>query len=174
MATVRSLRARWQSEQAARGVDRDRAAALDQRFAAAFNAVVARWPSVFGGSDLDPDANRKRMEALVRRMEDLAKSLGGPTAGADAALSPTTRLATMLREALAANTIGGKVDDDARFRAANDDVRQAQAGWSRIGPVPEDVRRALTDRFQRAIRRISDATGQAGQTGTAGAGRTGR
>jgi len=44
------------------------------------------------------------MEALVRRMEDLAKSLAGPTTGADAALSPTTRLATMLREALAANT----------------------------------------------------------------------
>jgi hypothetical protein len=174
MATVRSLRARWQSEQAARGVDRDRAASLDQRFAVAFNGVIARWPSVFGGSDLDPDANRKRMEALVRRMEDLAKSLGGPAAGADASISPTARLATMLREALAANTIGGKVDDEARFRAANDDVRQAQAGWSRIGPVPEDVRRPLADRFQRAIRRISDATGQGGQAGTAGAGRTGR
>ena len=58
----------------------------------------------------------------------------------------------MLKEALAANTIGGKVDDDSRFRAANDEVRQAQASWSRIGPVPEEARRALADRFQRAIR----------------------
>src|SRR5205085_2559883 len=110
--------------------------------------------------------NRKRMEALVRRMEDLAKSLAGPAgAAADASLSPTSRLAAMLKEALAANTIGGKVDDDSRFRAANDDVRQAQMAWSRIGPVPDEARRALTDRFQRAIRRISDATGQSGQTG---------
>ena len=36
MATVRALRGRWQSEIAARGVDRDRALALDERFAKAF------------------------------------------------------------------------------------------------------------------------------------------
>ena len=62
----------------------------------------------------------------------------------------------MLKEALAANTIGGKVEDDSRFRAAAEEVRQAQAAWSRIGPVPDDVRRPLADRFQRALRRITD------------------
>ena len=158
MAQVRALRGRWQTEIAARGVDRDRALALDERFAAAFNAVLARWPSVFGGSDLDPDANRKKMEVIVQRIEALAKSLAGPGGGGDAALSPTTRLAAMLKEALAANTIGGKADDDSRFRAATEDVRQAQAALSRIGPVPDQVRRALADRFQRATRRITDAT----------------
>jgi hypothetical protein len=161
MATVRTLRGRWQAEIAARGVDRDRALALDDRFAKAFAAVIARWPSVFGGSDLDPDANRKKMETIVARIETLAKSMSGPaSAGADAALSPTARMAAMLKEALAANTIGGKSDDDSRFRAAADDVRQAQAALSRIGPVPDQVRRALADRFQRATRRISDATQQ--------------
>jgi hypothetical protein len=168
LAKVRSLRGRWQSELAARGVDRAQAAALDERFATAFSRVIARWPSVFGGTDLDPDSNRKRMETLVQRMEELAKSLAGPAAGADAVLSPTTRLAAMLKEALAANTIGGKADDDSRFRAANEEMRQAQASWSRIGPVPDDARRALADRFQRAIRRISDAAAQAGKAGLAG------
>ena len=159
MATVRTLRGRWQAEIAARGVDRDRALALDERFAKAFAAVIARWPAVFGGSDLDPDANRKKMETIVQRIEALAKSIGGPAAaGADAALSPTARMAAMLKEALAANTIGGKTDDDSRFRAAADDVRQAQAALSRIGPVPDQVRRALADRFQRATRRIADVT----------------
>jgi hypothetical protein len=159
MATVRALRGRWQAEIAARGVDRDRALALDDRFAKAFAAVIARWPAVFGGSDLDPDANRKKMETIVARIETLAKSISGPaSAGGDAALSPTARMAAMLKEALAANTIGGKTDDDSRFRAAADDVRQAQAALSRIGPVPDQVRRALADRFQRATRRISDAT----------------
>ena len=62
----------------------------------------------------------------------------------------------MLKEALAANTIGGKVDNEARFRAAAEDVRQAQASWSRIGVVPEDARRPLSDRFQRAVRTIND------------------
>jgi hypothetical protein len=176
VAAVRELRSKWQHELALRGVDRERAAALDARFGAAFNAVIARHPEAFSGTDLDPDANRKRMETLVKRMEDLAKSVAGPAGEtADASLSPTTRLAAMLKEALAANTIGGKVDDDHRLRAAAEEVRQAQASWSRIGPVPEDARRALADRFQRAIRRISDRAGQAGRSAWAGqAGRAGR
>ena len=119
------------------------------------------------------------MESLVQRMEDLAKSLGLPAsaASADAALSPTNRLAAMLKEALAANTIGGKVDEDARLRAAVEDVRQAQANWSRIGFVPEEAKRSLSDRFTRAIRAVSERAGQAGagRPGqTAGAGRAGK
>jgi hypothetical protein len=176
MAKVRGLRGRWQSELAARGVDPERAQALDRRFADAFAAVVARWPSAFAGSDLDPDANRKRMESLVKRVEDLAASFAGPAAAqaeADAAMSPTVRLAAMLKEALAANTIGGRVDEDSRARAAVEELRQAQAGWSRIGPVPDEAKRALADRFQKASRRINDRiAARAGKAG--GSGRPGR
>jgi len=178
LTKVRSLRGRWQSELAARGVDRERAAALDERFAAGFKSVAARWPAAFSGTDLDPDTNRKRMETIVKRMEDLATSLAGPAVTGDAAVSPTTRLAAMLKEALAANTIGGKADEDSRLRAAAEEVRQAQQNFSRIGVMPDQERRALTDRFQRAIKRISERAGQAGRTGQAGwagtAGRSGR
>jgi hypothetical protein len=175
LTNVRALRGRWQSELAARGVDRERAAALDERFAAAFKNLVARWPSAFSGTDLDPDANRKRMETIVKRMEDLATSLAGPAVAGDAALSPTTRLAAMLKEALAANTIGGKADEDSRLRAAAEEARLAQQNFSRIGVMPDQERRALTDRFQRAIRRISERAGQTGKAGQAGwAGTAGR
>jgi hypothetical protein len=153
--TVRTLRGRWQQDIAARGVDPDQARALDRRFETAFAAVIARWPGAFAGSDLDPDANRKRMETLVRKMEDLAASLAGPGV-VDQSLSPTNRLAAMLKDALAANTIGGKADNDARLRAAAEDVRQAQSSWSRIGSVPDDVRRQLSDRFQRAVKSINE------------------
>ena len=71
----------------------------------------------------------------------------------------------MLKEALAANTIGGKVDEDSRLRAAAEEMRQAQASWSRIGPVPEEVRRPLDDRFQRACRRITERGAAAGRSG---------
>jgi hypothetical protein len=170
LAKVRELRGRWQQELAARGVDREHAAALDERFRAAFMRLVTAWPTAFAGSDLDLDANRKRMEALVRRVEDLAHSLGGGRAAdaAEAALSPTTRLAAMLKEALASNTIGGKVDDGSRLRAAAEDVRQAQAAWSRIGPVPDETRRPLAERFQRACRRITEEAGRAEAAGAAG------
>ena len=128
---------------------------------------MAQFPSVFKGTDLDVDANRARMEAIVKRMEDLAASLAGPpgAAGADAAVSPTTRLAAMLKEALAANTIGGKVDDESRLRAAAEEVRQAQASFSRVGLVPDDARRALADRLQRAIRRISERASRPAKLG---------
>jgi hypothetical protein len=156
LASVRSLRARWQQELAMRGVDPERGAALDRRFAAAFDRVIERWPQVFSGTDLDPEANRQRMEALVRRVEALASPPGGPAAASssDGALSPTTRLAAMLKEALATNTIGGKVDEESRWRAAQEELRQAEASFARIGVVPEPARRALIDRFQRACRRI--------------------
>src|SRR5690606_30748948 len=62
LSKARALRSRWQQEVAARGVDPERARALDQRFALAFGTVINRWPAAFGGSDLDPDVNRRRME----------------------------------------------------------------------------------------------------------------
>src|SRR5204863_10206664 len=93
--------------------------------------------------------------------------LGGAVPAA--ALSPTTRLAAMLKEALATNTIGGKVDEESRWRAAQEDVRQAQASWSRIGPVADEARRrALMDRFQSACRRIVDGAAKAGAAGAVG------
>jgi hypothetical protein len=155
LATARAIRGRWQQEVASRGVDPDRARALDQRFALALGTIVNRWPAAFGGSDMDPQANQKRMEALVKRIEDLAASLSTQSPAGEA-VSPTTRLAAMLKEALAANTIGGKAEDDSRIRAAAEEVRQAQQAFSRIGLVPDDVRRQLSDRFQRAVRRIGD------------------
>ena len=169
LATVRTIRGRWQQEIAARGVDPDRARALDERFATAGVRVMARWPAAFAGTDLDPEANRKRMEQIVRRVEELAASLAGPApAAGDAALSPTTRMAAMLKEALAANTIGGKVDDDSRWRAAAEEVRHAQQNLGHIGQMPEDVRRALADRFQRAARRITERAGRTGGAGKPG------
>ena len=167
---VREIRSRYNAEVAQRGVDRERANLFDDRFAAAFNRIMAQWPAAFAGTELDPESNRKRMESLVKRMEDLATSVAGPASADEEALSPTTKLAAMLRDALAANTIGGKVDNDSRLRAANDEVRQAQASWSRIGFVPEETRRALADRFEKAIKKIADRAAQVGRPGLAGAG----
>ena len=107
---LRALRTRWQQEVVARGVDPDTARTLDARFTGTFATLVGRWPATFAGTELDPEASRRRMETLVNRVEELAQSLAGPAASGaadEAALSPTDRLAARLKEALAANTIGG-------------------------------------------------------------------
>ncbi len=156
IATLRGLRGRWQQEVAARRVDREHAAELDRRFAAASERVIARWPSVFNNTEFDRDANRKRMEALVTRVEALAASLSSGTAAGDPGESSATRLAAMLKEALAANTIGGRAESDSRLRAAQEEVRQAQLAWSRLGPVADDARRRLAERFDKACRKISE------------------
>ncbi|MEQ1871284.1 MAG: DUF349 domain-containing protein, partial [Vicinamibacterales bacterium] len=75
LATVRGLRGRWLTEVGGRGVEPDTARQFDQRFTAALNAVVAKYPAAFASSDLDPEASRKRMESLVVKAEALAKSL---------------------------------------------------------------------------------------------------
>ena len=157
MTRVRDIRRRWQQEIAARGVDRERAAALDARFHAAFERVLASQSAAFAGTDLDPDTNRRRAEALVKRVEDLAATLMPSVAGADGGVSSGTRLAAMLKEALAANTIGGKVDEEGRWRAAQEEVRHAQASWSRLGPISDDTRRELAPRFERACAAIMRA-----------------
>ncbi len=90
-ATVRGLRGRWQQELAARGVEREQAIALDRRFAEAFARVIARWPAAFAGTEMDPDANRKQLENLVKRVEDLAASLKGSSADAAAVADDEAR-----------------------------------------------------------------------------------
>jgi hypothetical protein len=114
------------------------------------------WPAAFAGTDLDPEATRKRMEKIVARVEELAPEKSKQ----QAPLSPAELLAQQWRERLAANTMtGGKSADaeDARWRAAEQEVRNAQAQWARLGPVPAEVAGPLNERFQRACRRFFDS-----------------
>jgi hypothetical protein len=160
LTRVRALHSRWKQESSVRASAPD-SRVLEERFAAAFAQVSGKWAEAVRGTDMDPEANRARMETLVTRMEELARSIAGSTTGsADEAISPTVRLAAMLKEALASNTIGGAVDEQSRRAAAVEEVRQAQASWLRIGPVPDPIRLPLQDRFQRAGRFIVDKSGR--------------
>jgi hypothetical protein len=148
---VQGARARWQqAPELPRAIQQD----LAVRYHEALSRLVAVWPAAFAGSDLDPEATRKRMEKLVARVEELAPS--GPRSQQAANLSPTERLAQQWRERLAANTMGRAAaeNDESRWRAADQEIRQAQAQWARLGPVPADVAGPLNERFQRAVRRF--------------------
>ena len=150
--TVHDARAQWQqAPELPRGMQQDLAA----RYHQALGRLVAAWPGAFAGTDLDPDVTRKRMERLVARLEELA-----PERGRQAPLSPAELLAQQWRERLASNTMtGGKSaeNEESRWRAAEQEVRNAQAQWARLGPVPAEVAGPLNERFQRACRRFYDS-----------------
>jgi hypothetical protein len=149
-ALVQTSRSRWQQ---APEVPRTVQDELSARFHDALGRLVVRWPTAFGGTDLDPEVTRSRMEKLVIRVEKLVP------AAKPVALSPAEVLAQKWRERLAANTMsGGKVaeNDDTKWRAAEQEIRAAQHQWARLGPVPPEVAGPLQERFTRACRRFYD------------------
>ncbi|HEY1302122.1 MAG TPA: DUF349 domain-containing protein [Vicinamibacterales bacterium] len=153
-ATVQQARTRWQqAPELPRTVQQDMAA----RYFQAIGRLVSTWPSAFAGTDLDPDTTRKRMEKLLARVEELVSS----QPARPASLSPAEMLAQQWRERLAANTISGGAarsaeNEGARWRALEQEVRNAQAQWMRLGPVPPEVAGPLNERFQRACRKFYD------------------
>jgi hypothetical protein len=116
---------------------------LGDRFRTAVAALVAKSPASFQGTDLDPQATRKKMEKLCARVEALAPAV--PAA--------QMSLAEQLKNALAANTMGAKGEAAARQKARADDVQAAREAWDRLSPLPGAEGDALRARFQAAADR---------------------
>ena len=144
---VRSLRTRWNQTTP---VVRHGADPLSGRFVGALERLLTHYPDAFRGTELDVEASRQKMEKLCVRVEGFVSEAGGTSAGSSKAL------ADMLREALAANTIGGRAGEESKWRAMADEVRQAQASWSRLVPVPGEIGREMTERFHKACNRFFD------------------
>jgi hypothetical protein len=148
---VQAARARWVQGPE---LPRHSLAPLADRVNAALYALVTRWPESFKGTDLDPEQTKGKMEKLIAKVEKLL-----PTEAAEPVknLSPAELLARQWREALAANTMGAgaaRQAEDARQRAAEQEVRSAQAAWARLGPLKPEERKPLQDRFDRAVRKF--------------------
>ena len=153
-ATVRDLRQRWRRAPEVPQAVRRR---LSARFGHAINGVVARWPGVFRGSDLDPHRQLRRLEELCTRAETL---LGSAAASAQ---SPAEILAARWRDALASNLMGMRVDETVRRRSTLEEVRQLQAERRKIGQLPGADAQRLAQRFQQACDRLfSTAQSQTG------------
>ena len=150
-ATMQQARTRWQqAPQLPPGMQQDLAA----KYHEVLGKLVALWPDAFAGTEMDPAQTRKRMEKLVARVEELVPSQPVQR------LSPAELLAKQWRERLAVNTMAGAgkavESEESRWRAAEQEIRNAQAQWMRMGPVPADIAGPLNERFQRACRRFFD------------------
>ena len=80
--------------------------------------------------------------------------LGAAAPGVADARSPAEVLAERLREALASNTMGARVDPQAQRRADMEEVKRLQAERRAIGVVPGETGRALSNRFHAACDRF--------------------
>ncbi len=150
----------WQAWRNGPPLPREIVRPMQDRFAAAAQVLLERHPDTFRGSVFDPQVTRTRMAELVAQVEQLGNSQQAPQAAAQAA--PAAALATMLKEALASNTIGGRMDDQTRRRAAQDTVRAARAAWNRLGPVVGDDVTDLERRFAAACRRFDEPRDERG------------
>jgi len=136
---------------------------LGERLRAACERIALLAPESLRGTGLDPEVTRKRREKLCARVEELASSRARPVR------APSLEdLASRLRDALAANTIGGSADPDAKGRAdALQEVDRLWASWVRLGPVLDDHGRALEERFEKARARLASASAEEGAAGAA-------
>ena len=142
---VLAIAGRWRQ---AGPAPRDAADALARRFADARNRVVEAHPEAFRKTELDPEANRSRLEKLCAKVEALIPK---------SEVASGASLGEQIKEALAANTMGARGEAEARWKASAVEVEAAQAAWTRVGPVPGDAGRALAERFETACRRFFDS-----------------
>jgi hypothetical protein len=148
VARVLAAQTAWRQ---AGGLPQEELAALDERFTRARDRLLERYPAAFQGSELDPEASRRRAEKLVARVEALLAELQPPSASeAQTAFD----LAARLRDALASNTIGGREAAEQRWQSAAAEVESAQTAWKRLGPLAGADGRALAQRFEDACRRF--------------------
>lgn len=143
---VRSIRTGWQQ---AGSAPREVLRPVATRFDAALGVILAAAPDAFRHTELDVEANRGQLEQLCERVEKIVSRQPAP-----AAASPASVLATQLREALAANTIGGRADDEQKWKNADYEIRSAQDAWQRVGYVPDAIAAPLAARFHRATQRF--------------------
>ena len=148
-AHVQQLRTTWNR---AVPIPAPEARALADRWQTALTAMTQAHRDAFKGTDLDADAAKHRLEKLVARVEAYLADVQEISSG----LSPTEALAAKLRSALASNAMGGRNTDDAKWRAAAEGVKEAQAAWARLAPIAGADAHALEGRFRDACRRVND------------------
>lgn len=148
-AKVQQLRTTWNRSVP---IPSSEAKVLADRWQAALTQLVQRHAGALSGTDLDPANALQRLEKLTAKVEALLEDVPEAKTG----LSPTEALAAKLRSALASNAMGGRASDENKWRAASDNVKDAQSTWDRLSPIAGPEAAALEPRFRAACRKVTD------------------
>lgn len=125
----------------------EKATELNERFRSACEAIDAACPAALDGSELDSESRWKQRQKLCHRLEQLVESHAENLAEP----SPVD-LAEQLKQAMAANAIGGSaaLPEEQATQATIEEAERLKARWERLGPVVGERSRALSTRFQKA------------------------
>lgn len=145
---VRAIQDRWRRAPA---VPAEIKRKLAVRFSRALARVVEAHAERFRGTEHDPARRLKQLERLCKQAEALVES---EAPRGDASVSPAELLARKWRAQMAANTMGARVDEGAKRRAAREDVKRLQTERRRLGALPGAEAEALQARFQQACDRV--------------------
>ena len=145
---VRAIQDRWRRAPA---VPAEIKRKLAVRFSRALARVVEAHAERFRGTEHDPARRLKQLERLCKQAEALVES---ESPRGDASVSPAELLARKWRAQMAANTMGARVDEGAKRRAAREDVKRLQTERRRLGALTGSEAEALQARFQRACDRV--------------------
>ena len=145
-ARVRELQGRWRQ---AGDVPSDVRRQLSTRFGQTIARLVEAYPQQFHGTDLDPARKLKQLQQLCERAETLVPTEALDEAGA----SPAEILAKKWRDQLASNTMGERIDEATRRRAAIEEVKRLQSARRRLGSLAGTEASELQTRFQKACDR---------------------
>ena len=144
---IQAIQVRWRQ---APDLPTDVRRKCSTRFGRALARVVETHPDQFRGTDLDPAKKLKRLEILCEKVEGLVSA----DAKANVSGSPAEILAQQWRERLAANTIGGGVDEQGRRRVKLEEVKRLQVEQRRLGPFSGADADVLVARFRQACDRV--------------------
>lgn len=141
-ADVLALLKEWRGSGAVRA---DRAPELRAAFDDAIGKVLEAHPASFVGTELDPEAGRRRREELCSKVEALKPKV--PLSLPKAAT--LDQMVEHLRTALNSNTPQDK-KPEAEWRDLSRELERFQGSWDRLGPMPGAAGQALEARFRKA------------------------
>ena len=146
---VQQLRTTWNRSVP---IPSNEAKVLADRWQATLTQVVQKHVDAFAGTEFDPAVARQRMEKLLVKVESFLTDVREEPSG----LSATEALAAKLRSALASNAMGGRANDDAKWRSAAEAVKEAQLAFDRLVPIAGSEAKPIESKFRDACRRVMD------------------
>ncbi len=150
---VAKTREAWSSWSRVGQVPKDQEESIESRFRTVVERIVSNEAHDFGGTELDPAANRKKKQRICERLEQLVDSATKADSSSSSSLDD---LAERLKNALAARTIGGDAsrEKEINWRDATQQARRLKDNWERLGPLPGTKGEALEGRFHDAYKKF--------------------